>query len=56
MNFDSEINIMQLIFVKKHYFLIQNTTIDTQKINSSRLAIFEIVIAFFLIDDKDERS
>lgn len=52
---DSEINIMYLAYIKKIELSIQNIDIGVQKINSSALAIFDMMIAAFLINNKDKK-
>lgn len=43
-------------FAKKLNFCLRKIYISTQKINSSRFEIFEIVIDSFLVDDKNRKS
>ncbi len=47
---------MYIDFAKKLSLQIRHINIGTQKINSSKLAIFNIIITSFLVDDKDKRS
>lgn len=35
---------------------VHKTKVDVQKIEGSRFEIFEIIIAFYLIEDKDKNS
>lgn len=51
-----EINIIQSSFAKNLDFHIYIINVSTQKINSSKLKTFEIVITSFLIDNKDRKS
>lgn len=50
---DSKINAMQLSFTRKLGFHICKTNMDPQKIDSSRLETFGIVIVLFQMDDND---
>ena len=43
-------------FTKKRSLRICETKVDAQKIDSSKLDIFGIVIALFSIEDKEEKS
>lgn len=45
-------NTISSTFAKKLGFWIQRTEVGAQKIDSSSLKIFEIVIAFFSIDNR----
>lgn len=47
---------MWLSFVKQLDFCIPKTNVDTQKINSNKLEISGMIIAFLLMDDKDGKS
>lgn len=51
-NLNSEVNTINLTIIKKLGFWVQKTEVDAQKIDSSSLDIFEIVIASFSIDNK----
>lgn len=53
---NGKINVMQSSFTRKLGLYIRKTDVGAQKIDGSRLEIFTMVIAFFLIEDKDERS
>ena len=44
---------MNLDFVKKLGLWILETKVDTQKIDGSKLNTFEMVIASFLVEDKE---
>lgn len=52
-NLVNKINIMNLDFVKKLGLWILETKVDTQKIDGSKLNTFEMVIASFLVEDKE---
>lgn len=52
---DREVNIMQSRFVKKLGLCIQKIDVDAQKIDGSRLETFVMVIAFFLVNDKNKK-
>lgn len=47
---------MQLNFAKKLDLHIRKTNVDAQKINSSRLKVLGMVIAFFLIENNHKSS
>ena len=47
---------MYLDFAKKLGLQVHKTKVYTQKINDLKLDIFSIVIAFFLIGDKERKS
>ena len=47
---------MYLDFAKKLNLQIQDISVDVQKINSFKLDTFSIVIASFLVEDKEKRS
>lgn len=47
---------MQLNYVNKLDFHIQKTNVCILKINSIRLQNFNMIIVFFLIDDKDIKT
>lgn len=49
-------NIRKLSFAKKLDLCIQKTKFSIKKIDNSRLEIFEMVIIFFLIDNKAKIS
>ena len=51
-NSGNKINAINLNFAHKLGFYIQKTSVRAQKINSSTLKIFKIVIANFQIKDK----
>lgn len=51
----SKINIIQLSFEIKLGFCICKINIDTEKINNGRPKIFSMVIASFLVIDKNTR-
>lgn len=52
----SEVNAMQSYFAKKLSHCICKTNVGVQKIDSSRLKTFEMVIASFQVNDKDGKS
>lgn len=47
---------MQSSFTKKFGFYIKKINIGTKKIDHYWLTIFSIVVAYFLIDNKDKKS
>lgn len=47
---------MQLSYVKKLDFHIQKTNVCILKINGIRLQNFDMIIIFFLIDNKDKKT
>lgn len=47
---------MQLSFIIKLGLHIQKTDISAQKIDNNKLKTFGMIIASFLINDKDEKS
>lgn len=51
-NLGSKINAMRPSFAQELSFQVCWTNIGAQKINGSKLETFNIVIAFFLVDDK----
>lgn len=55
-NPSSKVNTMLPNLARKLGFRICKCDIGAQKIDESRLKIFGMVIVFFLIDDKDEKS
>lgn len=56
MDSDYKINAMQPSCPRKLGLYVWKTDVDAQNIDASRLKIFGIVIAFFLIDDKYGKS
>lgn len=51
----SKVNAIYPDFVKKLDLQIHKTNVSAQKINSSKLDIFDMVIAFFSMEDKKRR-
>ena len=43
-------------FNPEYKLQVSNTNIDIQKIDGSKLNTFGIIIAFFLVEDKEKRS
>ena len=54
-NLGSEVNMINQDFAKKLGFRVYEGKVCTQKINSSELNTFGMVIASFLIEDKDRK-
>ena len=52
----SKINAMNLVFTQKLGFYIQKTNVKAQKIDSSALEIFEMIIADLEMENKASRS
>lgn len=55
-DFVSKVNTIQLSFIKKLGLRIRKTNVGAQKIDGNRLKTFNIVIASFLVENKDGRS
>lgn len=53
--FFSKVNTIQPSFTRKLGSYIRKTIVGAQKIDSSRLGTFGIIITSFLIEDKDRR-
>ena len=51
-----EVNIMNLDLGKKLVLQVYKTKIDIQKIDSSKLDIFDMVRASFLVENKERKS
>ena len=51
----SEVNVIHPTFVEKLGFMVQTTNIGTQKINSTILETYKMVIAAFLMTDQADR-
>lgn len=54
-NSSSEVNIIYLAYAKKIGLFVKKTDISAQKIDDFALATFDIVIAAFLVNDKDRK-
>ena len=56
MDLGRKISVMHSDFTKKLGFYVQQTNIGAQKIDTSKLDTFDMVITFFLVQDKGKRS
>lgn len=56
LNFNSEVNIISLVYVAKLGFKIRSTDVKAQKIDDSTFEIFKIVLTSFQVKDKIKKA